>query len=615
MSDKSVLQSAFSSDSPSTPSGYILNEVSNYSFTSDNNCVYLENYLIKKLKKNDPVTKFKSLRIIKHLCDKGNPSFKILIQRHASQIRYCQGYKGSYDPVYGDTLSELVREEAIQCLKSIFSNSNKNDCNIKVANGEGMRIIGSNNRIMDNNTNGFGSYGNNVGGVNNYKNRIHGFGNPSFIDKFEYSNKSDISSIGNSIIYNAKIGRYNQVVEDISDLVLKVIPNKLVNGISNYYTNNGNNIYGASSSSSYNRQRELHNISNTIRPNQNIFECNVNNMRQSSTATNFSNLNTINGVIGNNAKINNTQDNLGRFSKFESRKENCKTEPISYVKNDALETSFVENYCLVTGLIVTPSSEQLQNNIKEILKLDVPVVISLLHKKLKQYYLHYFDSGNDLSERDKVHNGSGSSNIDDSKLSPLNNARSDDQKIVYRILCLLLSLLELNGTTKDCLIEYSNDDFIQLLDNVSNYNLQCRKKAKLITEIIKNDGQSNSNGKISDTSETTSFFENTIEITDNLIEIDEPSNENIELESSNSSIINSKEVLGVSNAEKTQETNTLFKNLSIKNRKTNIEHVDNNNNSLLSGTVIDNKQKQSLNCEFKPAKELEGIGSLIDLDF
>ena len=70
----------------------------------------------------------------------------------------------------------------------------------------------------------------------NYKSRIHGFGNPHFVEKVD-NNSTDISQIGSSIVYNAKTGQYNQVVEDLSDLVLIVLPNKLINGLADYYSN------------------------------------------------------------------------------------------------------------------------------------------------------------------------------------------------------------------------------------------------------------------------------------------------------------------------------------------------------------------------------------------
>ncbi|KAH8739639.1 hypothetical protein FG386_001196 [Cryptosporidium ryanae] len=613
MPDKSILQSAFSSDSPSTPSGYILNEVSNYSFINDSNCIYLESYLIKKLKKNDPITKFKCLRIIKHLCDKGNPSFKMLIQRHANQIKHCQGYKGVYDPVYGDTLSELVREEASHCLKSIFSSNNRSDCNIRVTSGDNMRVIGTNNRMMGSKMNNCGDSGSNSCGVSNYGNRIHGFGNPNFIDNCEYSDKSNISSIGNSIIYNAKIGRYSQVVEDISDLVLKVIPNKLINGISNYYTGTGNGTCGLSSANC-NRQRAIYNLNSNIRPERNILEYSGDTVRRNGAVNGFSSGSIVNDFYANGERINSKQEHLCRFSRFESKKENSGEKQISYVKNDLLEANFIENYCSVTGLIVTPSNEQLQNSIREILKLDVPLVISLLHEKLKHYYYDHCEiSSNNPNEKNSEHNkiniGSDSVNIDDSKcsLSP-NNANSNKVKVVHRILCLLLSLLELNETTKDYLINYSDHNFTQLLNNISNHNSQFKKKAKLITEII-NSGYQNSTGNRSGVLKTDFASKDCIEITDNLIDIDDQQDNNVLILGGNGgfkgSEVNIVDPSGNSDLQKTENTkelNTLFKNLSIKNRKVSSEHFD--NKGPLSDTITDSGKKES-----------GYIGSLIDFDF
>ncbi|KAF7457657.1 hypothetical protein HWI79_1744 [Cryptosporidium felis] len=451
MLDRGLLQSIFGSDSASTPSGFQLNEVTNFSYSQENACRHLEDYLVKKLKKNDPTTKFKALRLIKHLCEKGNPTFKILIQRHAGQIKSCQSYRGAFDPVYGDTLSELVREEASQCLREMFSNGNRNDGNIRV--GFQNREVGP-AKESDWKRSCGGS------GAADYKNRIHGFGNPHFVDRIDNESFStDISQIGSSIVYNARTGQYNQVVEDLSDLVLKVLPNKLINGISDYY----NSISSVNGRGDRNRSnfRGGGIGGHGSRPPP----YNDNNAR-------FRDEDFQNEIRMNPGTFQNTFLAANRKQIPESRIEikNAyfgaeKTEPQTSPSTNALESRFIESYCSVTGLISTPSGELLQSSVRELQKLDVHLVIKMLHEKLVELCRPDVDE-KDFSGGDSA--GNSNKNL----------------KVVFKILCLFLSMLETNDCTKKHLVSYADESFFQTLDQVSTKNVGCRRKVKQIQDVL-----------------------------------------------------------------------------------------------------------------------------------
>ncbi|KAK9174305.1 ENTH domain containing protein [Cryptosporidium meleagridis] len=570
MLDRGLLQSIFGSDSASAPSGYQLNEVTNLSYIQEGSCNYLEDYLIKKLKRNDPKVKFKALRLIKHLCENGNPTFKMLVQRHANQIRVCQSYKGTFDPVYGDTLSELVREEAIQCLKSIFSSNNRNDESIKVGNqikGSGLKANGSAN--------------------NSYKDRIHGFGNPNFVDKIEPDNDSiNISQIGNSIVYNAKIGQYNQVVDDLSELVLKVIPNKLINGISNYY---GNSRSGANPANfSYQSNPE---------PRRDFRDGFFNN-EISRGVTN----------IQNDQIPTYKQENSPKYkiekNKFQYSKPTMTINGQNILSGNTLETHFVENYCSSTGLIMNPSNEILQKSIKEIQKLDINIVIKLLHNKL----IDLSDTDTNFGKKVDETHGNGNYEQTDSYFidnneqhkSPYTSNQTlkseSNFKVIYKILCLILSMLETNHNTKKSLTEYSNDDFIHLLNTISASSVHCRRKVKQIIEAL------GSGAKTSHATVHAPQCPPEVELTNNLIDLSTEGTDFKDDKKLNSAtdLTDSLLTLSSQTQENSYKKNNLFKNLSIKNH------------SKKTGATNSRRQQQEKRIEGFGSKENVGK-SLVDL--
>lgn len=541
MFDRGLLQSIFSSSSASAPSGYQLNEVANLSFMQDSCCNYLEDYLIKKLKRNDPKVKFKALRLIKHLCENGNPTFKILVQRHANQIKLCQSYKGTFDPVYGDTLSELVREEAIQCLKSVFSNNNRNDERINVCDQSKGLGQGANGSLK-----------------NNFKDRIHGFGNPNFVDnKMEQgSGSTDISQIGSSIIFNAKIGQYSQVVDDLSELVLKVLPNKLIDGISSYC---GNCRNGPKPTNFHDQRKPP--------PSRRDFRNNFFNDEISRVET----TNLRDYHHSQTHKQRNFPEPRLEEKKIHYSKPVLVTEESTSASScHTLETHFVENYCSITGLILNPSNELLRNSLKEIKKLDVPVVIKMLHDKL----IDLFNS--DLSTVEKSHEtyNSGSEDQADNHYSdnnepnksprtadcPINLKSEGKFKIVYKILCLFLYMLEKDQSTNRHIVEYANSDFTHLLNQIASRNIHCRKKVKQITETI---GAGATTPYVQHTPHSASM----VELTNNLIDFDIEDNGS-KVDRGSDSRIDSNDSLLLPFSSQSQENsdkkNNLFKNLSIK---------------------------------------------------
>ena len=95
--------------------GYLYHELTKFSFKSVNSCMKLEDNLLRKLKKPSSFVKLKTLRVIKHLLVKGNPSFRKDMQRRSEPIADCKHYRSA-----GEALDALIHSEAQECLNLLY---------------------------------------------------------------------------------------------------------------------------------------------------------------------------------------------------------------------------------------------------------------------------------------------------------------------------------------------------------------------------------------------------------------------------------------------------------------------------------------------------------------
>ncbi|CAD7951973.1 unnamed protein product [Amoebophrya sp. A25] len=120
--DRALLNKATQPDqNPVT--GVELVEIAKLTFQTFEATEQLVDYLINKLKKDNPWVKQKCLRIIRHVCENGKPEFRRGMQRHASVVKENLQYRGKPDPLRGDAPNKAVREEAEQAVKAVFSES------------------------------------------------------------------------------------------------------------------------------------------------------------------------------------------------------------------------------------------------------------------------------------------------------------------------------------------------------------------------------------------------------------------------------------------------------------------------------------------------------------
>src|SRR3989338_7765868 len=100
--------------------GYVYNELAQFTFKSVTSCQKLQDNLLRRLKKKNPVTKLKCLRVLKYVCQKGHSSFRKDLQRRTEPISLCLQWRGTPDPLRGDVLNQMIRDEAQELLNLIY---------------------------------------------------------------------------------------------------------------------------------------------------------------------------------------------------------------------------------------------------------------------------------------------------------------------------------------------------------------------------------------------------------------------------------------------------------------------------------------------------------------
>jgi len=139
------LVSSLTVDDRNFAGGYALQELAK--LTSDiTQLQKIEELTLKKLESKKPYVKYKSLRIIKYLCENGDARWRRSWQRHTDKLRQCQQFTGTADPVYGDTPYQNVRQAAKEAMEAIFSNVRQDTSQVK------MRMTHASNAPTNHNT-------------------------------------------------------------------------------------------------------------------------------------------------------------------------------------------------------------------------------------------------------------------------------------------------------------------------------------------------------------------------------------------------------------------------------------------------------------------------------
>lgn len=149
-----LLNKATSSSDEPTP-GYIYNEIYQMTFYSKESLTVVGDFLIKKLQRADLNVKLKSLKVLRHLCDNTRLDIRNYLKKKIDIIKECQNCNIVNDELKGETPSILVRKEATELLKMIYSYDNiENTGKPNVNETGGMtkdRIVGFGNVVYDKN--------------------------------------------------------------------------------------------------------------------------------------------------------------------------------------------------------------------------------------------------------------------------------------------------------------------------------------------------------------------------------------------------------------------------------------------------------------------------------
>lgn len=187
MADRNALARATEQSSSPTP-GYLYNDIAKQAATSPSISSEILSYLIRRLSKNNPHVKYKTLKTISMVCQNANSRgvFKRTVVQDMQAIREikdCLNYRGKPDAVHGDELFERVRNQAKETLDIVYSDDPSSSNSTMNLSGVG-RGSGSYSAAGY----GGGGYGNPPGASSSFTGntpgmrKMEGIGNPMFKD-------------------------------------------------------------------------------------------------------------------------------------------------------------------------------------------------------------------------------------------------------------------------------------------------------------------------------------------------------------------------------------------------------------------------------------------------
>ncbi|KEG04659.1 conserved Plasmodium protein, unknown function [Plasmodium vinckei vinckei] len=385
-----ILNKATSSNDEPTP-GYLYNEISQMAFCSKESLNMVGEYLLKKLQRTDLNVKLKTLKILKHLCDKKRSDFRNFLKKKIDIIKECQNCNIVHDQLKGDTPSMLVRKEATDLIKIIYSYEtvennvkpipNSNQDNIIKNNrieGFGNSVYQKdlsnypkennpnymyNNNISGNNNNNFYDLqnmkqqvngknmtyqsNNSFNSSNNYMNKMPGFGNPYFNQNPVQKTKSEIAMKYLNEVANKYIP---------SSFVNKI--NKVSTTISKNYSNGSLNLQNIIGGNSFNKNFEKGNVKYVDNRNP--------------------------GWVSNNNNFNNY--NNTKYYKNNKGKEKMKT-PQESQESGLYENKIIDDVLNTTGINKVPCENIVNEFVQKCDTLDTKVIICILTSKLKTNFV------------------------------------------------------------------------------------------------------------------------------------------------------------------------------------------------------------------------------------
>ncbi|GIL49429.1 hypothetical protein Vafri_5766 [Volvox africanus] len=154
---------------------YLMDELAEMARGSAESSEKIADRIAKRLQNKSPVVKFKALRLIRHLVNKGCAQFQRTMQRHASLIREHMQFKGEPDPFKGDTPNQRVRDAAKEASEALF-----NTVMAQPVTSLGSRIQGFGSSAAPPPSSGNSNNSMSGSGVSTSSSRMVGFGSSSY---------------------------------------------------------------------------------------------------------------------------------------------------------------------------------------------------------------------------------------------------------------------------------------------------------------------------------------------------------------------------------------------------------------------------------------------------
>ncbi|KJP88454.1 hypothetical protein AK88_01906 [Plasmodium fragile] len=423
-----TLNKATSSNDEPTP-GYLYNEISQMAFCSKESMNLVGDYLLKKLQRTDVNVKLKTLKILKHLCDNKRSDFRNFLKKKIEIIKNCQSCNIVHDELKGETPSMLVRKEASELIKLIYS-YDAAETDGKAASNNGQDVM-KNNRIQ-----GFGNahferssamhsgvnsgansgmhgsmnsvthntygvpagggggaasaldaanhMGNNFNTRNNYMSKMSGFGNPYFNQNPGQKTKGEIAMQYLNEVANKYIP---------SSFVRKI--NKVSASLSKNYANGSLNIQSIMNGNAFNRNLDRSRVGKGGGSHHGGSGYGGGGYGGSSYGTHGGAYPTHFSNQGGGSSFA-AQGHLGRGHHSggwpTTRREDLGRKPQESQTAGIYERKIIEDVLIDAGINKVPSESLLNEFVQQCETLDTKVIVSILTSKLRLKYINEEDN-------------------------------------------------------------------------------------------------------------------------------------------------------------------------------------------------------------------------------
>ncbi|GAX83555.1 hypothetical protein CEUSTIGMA_g10980.t1 [Chlamydomonas eustigma] len=117
------------SSTDDAPPVYLMDELAEMANCSPDQAEAIAEHVTKRLQNRSPIVKWKALRLIRHMCNKGCYKFQKCMQAYVATIRDLLHFKGEKDPFKGDSLNQRVRDSAKEVMEALYSSYQQQPAN------------------------------------------------------------------------------------------------------------------------------------------------------------------------------------------------------------------------------------------------------------------------------------------------------------------------------------------------------------------------------------------------------------------------------------------------------------------------------------------------------